>query len=238
MRRRAVLLPIALALGATILPPHAGAQQQEIWEQGPIKIKKCETISKSGSYQLANNLTAPGNCLVIAASFVSIDLAGFSISSSTGSGFGIMTAPAAPGLSLVGIAVRNGSISGFSDQVELAGGDGSIVEGLRISGPASGSGGIGIEANGIVRDNTAVSIPATAIDVGTGTVIGNYVSSSGAGIAVQSGSTVIGNTAVNNRGEGLVITCPSNVTNNTAVNNLGNLILRGEGCNNTNNAAP
>jgi hypothetical protein len=43
----------------------------------PIPIKACQTISQPGSYELANNLTSSGDCLVIAANFVTIDLAGF-----------------------------------------------------------------------------------------------------------------------------------------------------------------
>jgi hypothetical protein len=98
MRQPAALFPIALALGATILVPGPGARA------APIAITACQTISQPGSYVLANDLTSSGACLVIAASFVTINLAGFSINA----GIGISVSSASP---VQGIAVRNGSIS-------------------------------------------------------------------------------------------------------------------------------
>jgi hypothetical protein len=97
------LFPIALALSAIVLVPVAAARE-------PTMIKACQTISQPGSYELANNLTATaGDCLMITASFVTIDLAGFSI---------IDTRPEVPnpaaaivaGDNTSGIAVRSGSI--------------------------------------------------------------------------------------------------------------------------------
>src|SRR5271169_3467083 len=87
MRRPAALSPIALALGAIILAPGAGAR-----EEGPTEIEKCQTISNPGSYKLVNNLVAPTTtdpfvpCLFITANFVTIDLAGFSIDAGGGTG--------------------------------------------------------------------------------------------------------------------------------------------------------
>jgi hypothetical protein len=49
MIRPAALFPIALALGAIILLPEASARE-------PTPIKACQTISRPGSYELANNL--------------------------------------------------------------------------------------------------------------------------------------------------------------------------------------
>ena len=110
------LFPIAL--GAILFASTAGARE-------PTPIKACQTISQPGSYELANNLTANGDCLVITADFVTIDLAGFAISGTGGPGF-----TAISGGNVEGITVRNGSISGFSTGVDLGGG---IVEGLRVS---------------------------------------------------------------------------------------------------------
>ena len=79
MGRRAAFFPIVFALGAIILTGGAIAR-----EEGPTEIEKCRTIDKPGSYKLVNNLTGPlsgpGDCLEIAADFVTIDLAGFTIS--------------------------------------------------------------------------------------------------------------------------------------------------------------
>jgi hypothetical protein len=158
MRRPAALFPLALAFGATILALVAGAQAQDARE-GPREIEKCQTISKPGSYRLVNNLTfsgTTGTCLNITASFVTIDLAGFTISGPGFAGFPATTAIGA-GHDTTGNAVRNGSISGFSSGVDL-GGDGSIVEGLHVAGPCPCL--LGIGATGIVKGNTVVEIQA------------------------------------------------------------------------------
>ena len=257
MRRPAVLFPIALALGAITLAPWASAQAQDSRQEGPIEIEKCQAIEKSGSYKLVNNLIfkgpAGGSCLSITADFVTIDLAGFTI---TGPGF--IIGPAAVGSTpiaaqpssgnLQGIAVRNGSISGFRTGVDLGLG-GSVVEGLHVFGGGFNGGG-GIFAVGIVRGNIVVDIgggsgAGIGIDA-IGIVTGNYVTNIGAlGMDIGAGSTVIGNTVTHSVGfppvPAISVTCPSNVTDNTSVNNnpgAPNLSLIGNGCNDTNNVAP
>jgi hypothetical protein len=213
-------------------------------------ITACQTISKPGSYILAANLTSPGfNCLVIAASLVTVDLQGFSIS-----GFGLLTeAGIVARRGVDGITVRNGFISGFGTAVDLPG-VASIVEGLQVTGPF-GPASIarltrsretptaGIVANGIIKNNIVTGASATGISAG-GTVTGNYAFGNnpnrggGVGIMVSKGSTVIGNTADKNE-FGLIVACPSNVTDNTATGNFSqNLVLNGTGCKNTNNVAP
>jgi hypothetical protein len=138
---------------------------------------------------------------------------------------------------LRGIAVRNGSIANFSDGVVFEAADGSIVEGLRVSGARPTAGGIGIIAHGIVRGNTLFAIPATAI-IASGIITGNYVNNNGAGISAQLGSTVIGNTALNNTEQGIAADCPANLTDNTAVDNGINLRLNGNDCHSEDNLAP
>jgi hypothetical protein len=238
MRQQSLVFPMALAFGAILPGPDVEARE-------PIQIKRCQTISEPGSYELANNLTAARDCLVITADFVTIDLAGFTISGTQTQLCG-GTAIAA-GENTRGITVRNGSISGFGTGVDLAG-EGSVVEGLRLSGNSSKASVIGIAAKGIVRGNIVEQF-ACVLESGigisaTGIVTDNYVNHNQRGIGVGEGSTVIGNTVTNNLEGGLLVSCPSNVTNNTAVNNGqislpgGNLSLSGDGCNNTNNVAP
>jgi len=234
MRRSVAALTVGLAMGAMSLAPGTGTPAQYPGEEGPIEIEKCQTISKPGSYVLVKNLVSTGgNCLVLAADHITIELAGFSISGN-GTGAGVAAIGGAP---LRGIAVRNGSISNFAVEVLLEAADGSIVEGLRLSGLRPAAGGVGIDAHGVVRGNTLISIPATGI-LASGIITDNYISDSGAGIGAGAGSTVIGNTAVNNAKAGIAANCPSNVTNNTAVNNGVNLQLIFEGCNSTDNVAP
>jgi hypothetical protein len=248
MRRPAAVFTIALALGAISLAPRSGAQAQDAREEGPRQIEKCQTISKSGSYKLVNDLTFKGTtgvCLQITANFVAIDLAGFTISAPGLIVFGgPNTTAIAAGNDTTGIAVRNGSISGFGLGVNL-GGDGSIVEGLRVFG-GPGTSSLGIAATGVVRGNTVVFVNAPlAFGIGisaTGIVAGNYViGSRDSQYQIGQGSTVIGNTALGGgftEPTGFVVSCPSNVTDNTAINNRFNIVLNGDGCNNTNNVAP
>ena len=248
MRRPAAISIIALALGAICLAPQVSAQDPGRREEGPREIEKCQTIDKPGSYKLVNDLTSTGASLSITASFVSIDLAGFTISGpgnpsqpNSAAGIGIEA-----GNDTTGIAVRNGSIVGFRDGVIL-GGDGSIVEGLRVFGSGCPCF-AGILANGIVRGNTVLNVAGFPGEEGvgitaTGIITGNYaVGSRGAQYEIGQGSTVIGNTAVGGPvlvTVGFLVQCPSNVTDNTAINNeRSNLVLNGNGCNNTNNVAP
>jgi hypothetical protein len=242
MRRPAALFTIVLVLGTIILAPRVDAQALDRREEGPFEIDKCQTISDPGSYKLVNNLitnlTTTGDCLVINANSVTIDLAGFTIS---GVGrFPSGTRAIAAGNDTRGITVRNGSISGFASGVDLRG-DGSIVEGLRVFGGFIGAQ-LGIGAKGIVKGNTVEGFggPVNARGIGisaTGIVTGNYVGSQ-IGMEIGQGSTVIGNTVSAGPLPVADVSCPSNVTNNTFVNTAGfgsNLTLRGDGCNNTNN---
>jgi parallel beta-helix repeat protein len=249
MTRSAVPFSIALILGAAILVPEVDAQA------APIPIKECQTISQPGSYVLERNLsglsTIGGDCLVITADFVTIDLAGFTI---TGGGRAGIAAPQGG----IGIAVRNGSINHFAMGVDLSSAGGSIVEGLRVFGGIS-TPGFGITANGIVKGNSVlsffgdgISATGTVTDnyaagnrdtgiIATGTVRGNVATDNSEGIHAGVGSTVIGNTATNNRTQGAVgflADCPSNLTDNTAVNNGRNLVLNGDGCHDEDNVAP
>jgi hypothetical protein len=177
-----------------------------VWA-GPTEITQCQTISQPGSYVLANDIGSgqQSNCLVIAASSVTIDLAGFEI-------FGSRGTNAIVAGENTGIAVRNGSIS-VEDGQAIALGDGSIVEGLRIT--ASRSFFPVISAKGIVRGNTvlgtAPGFPGGPGISATGVITNNYVSGVvGDGIAVGAGSTVIGNTSVNNMEAGIRADCPAN----------------------------
>ena len=238
--RLAALFPFALALGATIAPGE-DAQAQ------PTAITACQTISQPGSYILVNNLTftsLSGACLTIAASFVTIDLAGFAM----GAQAAFSTTAIEAGNKTTGIAVRNGSLSHFGSGVNLAG-SGSIVEGLRVVGTTAST--LGIAATGIVKGNTVSDIfgvPGVGTGISaSGLVTGNYATGNRIyTMLIGQGSTVVGNTATHNAfdGEaGISVDCPSNVTDNTAVDKDnsgpgGNLLLNGTGCNNTNNVAP
>ena len=135
--RPLAFFPFVLALGALILASRPAAHAEDSRQEGPIDIDKCQTISQPGSYKLINNLTfkGPANsaCLSITANFVTLDLAGFTITGISQNDQQPRAAIEADG-NTTGITVRNGSISGagFTVGVNL-GGDGSLVEGLHVS---------------------------------------------------------------------------------------------------------
>jgi hypothetical protein len=226
---------MTLALGVMIAAPEADARE-------PSKIKECQTISQPGPYELADNLmaTGGGNCLVITTDFVTIDLAGFTISGGPRTGTAIL-APSTSG-QLLGIVVRNGSISGVATGVDLRLAEGSIVEGLRLAG---GGGMIAaINAKGIVKGNTVSEWSGAGID-GTGVVTGNSITGTIAGLEIGQGSTAIGNTVTASSDFGVIVHCPSNLTDNTAINNgpggTHDIELIGDGCHiedNIGNVAP
>ena len=221
-----------VALAAALVSPPAWAD--------PTVITACQTISQPGSYKLVGNLAITGGagCLIVAADDVTIDLAGFSIIGQQAGAGGIQSVPYLFGH---GIAVRNGSISGFVNGVALDSATSSIVEGIRVSAGAPGQQtSSGIIAQGIVKGNV-VSGMSIGIQ-GGGTIADNYVENFTDGISADEGSTLIGNTVINNnatdRTAGLLVLCPANVTNNTATGSTNNLVLFGDGCTNTNNVVP
>src|SRR5437899_4572911 len=98
-----------LVLSVVAYAPDAGAV---------TPISACVTITTPGSYILTRNLVAAGDCLVVAADFVTIDLAGHMIRGNR-TGIGIQDS----GLRK-GIAIHDGTITNF-------------LAGLRICGQAS-----------------------------------------------------------------------------------------------------
>jgi hypothetical protein len=218
MKTSAALIPVALALAAAVLVSGPRAQ---------AAIKTCQTITTPGSYVLAKDLFPTGDCLVITASSVTIDLNGFSIVGPSGitSTSGILANSGARFT-----AVRNGSISNFGTCVQLENDGSALVEYLRISSCI-----IGIVASGIVNSNIVQGADSGGAIQSSGLISGNVVVNSHDGIDVGADSTVIGNTVTNNVGAnlfGLRVACPSNVINNT-ITGYGSdgVSLSGKGCN-------
>ena len=138
---------------------------------GPKSITTCKTLDEAGSYLLTKNLTATGDCLVVTASGVSIDLGGWMLTGN-GTGTGIKDLYAAA----TGTEIRNGSITNFEEGIELSGGK-SIVEQVRVRNSAD-----------------------FGILVGSGSLVRNsVVSNSGSiGLVLNCPSTAVGNTVTNN----------------------------------------
>jgi hypothetical protein len=173
---------------------HARTVAQDARGDGPIEIERCQTIDSPSSYKLVKNLTAPTNadCLLISASFVTIDLSGFVITGrGSAPGYGIKSTPQSVGQGPQGIAARSGSISNVGGGVNLAFSNGSIVEGMRVS---------------------CAPLPTVTVGINvgkagsTGIAMGNTVTSCTDGIVaagIATGNNVIG---IGSAGEGLIPT--------------------------------
>jgi hypothetical protein len=197
-------------------------------------IAACGPIIASGSYKLSNNLTAAGDCLVVATGAtanVTIDLNGFTILGN-GTGSGIVG-----GNVFEGVTVRNGTVKNFDVGLNLYGNTILIERVTLIRNVSYGL--IAVESV-VFRDNLVVG-NGIGLSVGEGSVLtDNTVGfNTSDGMQAGEGSTIVNNSSRRNGGVGLAITCASNVIGNTATGNtLGNLVSSGLGCNNFNNVAP
>ncbi len=218
-----------LTVSAAILALILGANSTEgvaKGPSGPTQIKSCGTLSEPGSYVVVQNLTATGDCLVIAADFVTIDLGGFTLTGNGTAGEGITDQSAGH----VGVVVRNGAVTGFGFGVRIANGSRLTIEGIRAIN--NNVHGMSIGMNSIVKGNTVSGNGSIGISADTGSIVtGNIASGNGDdGIAVESGSTVSGNTSTNNTVYGIDVVCPSNVIGNTLQGN-GTDLSDPTGCN-------
>jgi parallel beta-helix repeat protein len=205
--RTLMILSIAIgaAVGAAARTGPAGAQTGTITE--------CPTeIAAPGSYVLVTNLIAAGDCILVAADFVTIDLAGFLLNGNgTGSGILAFGTPQSPRL---GIAVRNGAITGFTNGIFLFLADGAMIEGVRaidnrnngifVGNDSAVSGNIALRNRGDfgifagsdsrVSGNVARENAGIGINTGSGTIVtDNTARSNGRGIFTLGSNTVSGN---------------------------------------------
>lgn len=174
-------------------------------------IAACQTISKSGSFRLTKNLSAKGDCLVVTANRVDIDLQGQTI---RGDGTGIGVRDQMVQEPQFAITLRNGTIANFESGVNLRQTKGAVVEQLRVVE----SGVFGIRLfTGRVRSNVVFDVGLVGIDVdGAGVVSDNFVSEVGRnGINVGDGSSVVGNSVFVAEVDGVEAQCPSRVTDNS-----------------------
>lgn len=153
-------------------------------------------ISASGSYYLTGNITSQvGKAAIeIAASNVSIDLNGFTISGAD-VGRGITYFGAITSITIVNGTIRN-TISG--DAVDLAGATNLRLE--RLVARANSFNGFTVGARSTVKDCLAIANGGFGISSGPDSVIENCQAldnTGGHGITVSSGCRVIGCTARN-----------------------------------------
>jgi hypothetical protein len=260
MTRRHLVWKAPFSVAAVTLAVAAGAAAAA----GPVEISACKTITEPGSYVLVANLSppAPGDCLVVEADFVTIDLGGFLIRGNTEGG-GTQGDGIRGGEGywqevggdysngVTGLTIRNGTITDFHHGVEVWGRD---IEIERIRALNNSYGGILVgddqaPASAIVRDCAAsgngghgilvIDWMAPSADSLAAVVSGNLANGNHTGIEVYHG-VVSGNSATNNDHIGILVHCPSAVVGNVAIGNAnGNLVWYDTfDCTFAHNAAP
>ena len=127
----------------------------------PTGISACQTIAVSGSYVLTGNLSATGDCLVIATDHVTIDFDGYSIVGN-GSGSGVKS----NGAMRKNIALRNGTIRNFVDGVMFFT-DGIYFSIERMSLIENSNRGIAINGATIVKDSIFYGNGQIGLSVGS-----------------------------------------------------------------------
>lgn len=162
-------------------------------------ITSCGSIDNAGAYVLKRNLTATGTCLVVNSDFVTIDLAGYTISGN-GTGTGIAEGPGPSSVS--NVEVRGGTIVGFQVGINLSSTvGGAIVDRMRL---------VRNSGTGILCGNSC-------------SITGNTLEQNGAGIVVNEAARVVGNTIAEGTAVVTSLSLGDNsyASGNTLLNNAG-----------------
>lgn len=220
MRRSSILSSSLIVLLSLPLPAIA-----------QLDIDNCIEITQPGSYKLTRNLPFPdaftgllpsGDCLLISASLVSIDLAGHTIDGEEEGLNGITGS-----VGLKDIRVTGGNILNFENGIDLGDSDDVTVHGMRLD--LNFNEGIQVGNQSVVTENVVSNSEGPSdgpgITAGSGSqVIGNLVSNASVyGIDVGQESTVKGNNVRQTAAEpggtgnarGIRVVCPSRVTDNS-----------------------
>lgn len=203
----------------------------------PQNLNNCQAITQPGSYVVNRNLAANGDCLVVAADFVSIDLGGFVLQGNgSGAGVSVPFGPVRRGLS-----VRNGTVTGFANGIDAGNTAGASIE--RVNATAN-------SLHGIVGGDRAIVLRSQALDNGGdgirggrgATISGSVVGDNQNGIFVIEGSSVLHSVSRNNRAHGVWMFCPGLFLGNVSTNS-GTVVAGSEnfhqsgGCEDVHNAA-
>ena len=164
-------------------------------------VSTCQTLSAPGNYFLTANLTASGDCLVIGADNVGIDLKGKTIKGS-GSGSAITDGGSTRNFAII----ANGKISGFSDGVKLQASGQAIISNLNTSNNTGDGVLIGGCCNTLstvtANNNGGIGIHITSDDSNLTEVQAN--GNGGGGILITSCcNTLVGSGVTKNTGVGV-----------------------------------
>jgi parallel beta-helix repeat protein len=210
MLKRRLTLTLTVLVVALLLASYPAVPAEA--DHTTNRIQSCRTIDQSGSYVLDRNIQARGDCLVIATSNVTIDLAGYTITGD-GTGYGIRTPdnPATAFDSHDAITVRNGTVTNFGVWGIQLPGRHQLVEQVRVT-----------------NNQRGILIFAFAQPAGN-TIRNSIASGNGfSGIVLAgTGNSIIGNVANANAGDGIQTGCPSTILNNVATGNSFDIVATG-----------
>lgn len=230
MRSISIHLPFVACLFAIAVPTFASDGVLEISQTCALSTGCFSsdasgfpvTISQSGSYVLTSNLDVtgqanPGNVTAVDvnASYVKIDLNGFSIigPGTTGSGMGIDASFSN------GVTVLNGQIRGMGSNGVRTDRRGHI-EGLLVEN--NGGDGIFADIYSVVKDNRVFSNAGFGIDAGGSTIQGNVCyNNTKSGINGNNGSSIEGNAVNFNTADGIEVRFGSLLRGNAIRGNGG-----------------
>jgi hypothetical protein len=180
------------------------------------------TINSSGLYCLGRDLTSTENGIIVAASDVTLDLMGFSL---TGPGKTVGTYDGVRvSAGFVNVEIRNGSIRQFSFHgvtMESPADSGVRAIGLRVRD--NGAGILLQGANSLALCCSAMFNGQYGIYVGPASMVKNNQAyqNTGNGIVAGLGCRVSGNLAYGNSSNGMNVQGNSTVSQNTAATNIG-----------------
>lgn len=200
-------------VGATLLATSSGVHA------AGKSINQCTTIKEPGSYTVTKNLSAAGDCLVVAASFVTIDLDGY-VMTGNGTGQGIGSGP----FDARNVAVRNGTLVNFLVGINLDSTvGGAVIEKVRLFGNGTG---ISCGNSCTITDNTLEQNGSGIVVNEAARIVGNTVAentqASGVAIFLGDNSYASGNTVFNNGGAGISGAQNNIVTDNIVKGSQGN----------------
>ena len=200
---------------------------------GAIPISACGTIAQPGSYVVIQNLAAAGDCLFVTADNVTIDLGGH-VLTGDGTGAGV-TSNADDGSPRRNIAVRNGTVTGFSNGISFVFYESIVIEGVRAVGNVNNGFELDESVFGTIAGNVAVGNGRNGISgLSNGAIIHNTVANSGSdGIGGGGGNRIAGNTVTDSGRFGIGTiggTVADNTVSrstNTGINGLSGALVTG-----------
>jgi len=195
-----LIITTTAVAGPTISPPPGPVTESGRFGAGSKIPQLPFTITASGSYYLADNLTGVvgQDGITIDADDVTIDFGGFALVGVPGSVQGISVAGAH-----INIDIRNGTVRDWGQHgIMLDGGTNAIVESVRMSG--NGQSGIFADDTTVIRGCVSVSNGNDGIVGRTIVVVDCNVDSNVAdGIEVGVASVVVNCVATNNGARGV-----------------------------------